>query len=62
MASAVTTVCALPPLPVGALAVQMRRDLSLGISSIGVPVAVFFVVAALLPYVPAGWWRQSERA
>ncbi|HLG01037.1 MAG TPA: MFS transporter [Acidimicrobiia bacterium] len=57
-AVAVSTTCVLPPFLVGALSVQVRRDLGFGEASLGLAVAGSFLVAAFMSAL-AG--RMMER-
>jgi MFS family permease len=57
-AAAVTTACVLPSFLLGAMAVQVKRDLGFGASGIGLAFAMFFVAASAAS-TPGG--RIAER-
>jgi MFS family permease len=54
------TVCALPLLLTGAMAVQMRRDLEFGPTGLGVAFATYFVVSAVASPL-CGRWAEGRR-
>ncbi len=54
LASAVTTLGAIPPFLLGAQAVRIREDLGLGLGAFGVGVSVFFATAAVATLSTSG--------
>lgn len=58
-AAAISTACVLPSFLLGAVAVQLRRDLAIDASGIGLAFAVFFAAAALAS-APGG--RLADRS
>ncbi|WP_139722691.1 MFS transporter [Serinicoccus chungangensis] len=54
LASAITTLGAIPPFLLGAQAVRIREDLGLGLGAFGVAVSVFFATAAVATLSTSG--------
>lgn len=54
LASAITTLGAIPPFLLGAQAVEIREDLGLGLGAFGVAVSVFFATAAVATLSTSG--------